>query len=474
VKDKFSEEERIPDGERHERLLELGGSLRGKGVPEEKIVLALRWINENLCDPSLEDREFEGIVKSVKKIKAEINALVDDFEAWLETQEFKGKAGATDKKVVKTLLKEARKYGKKGVAGLDVAIAGLDLKDRVGVGYKTVRASIERIAFIKSTPNKDRTKASTITILYPKGAEVNEDGELVVLPFVRQGDNSYISSICTDIEEIEANEYLDCPPDVQSRWGAGRLGPTKADFLNLIIKNIGVRVPFEIADLHFVNQDYDFKRRHLSDLAKPKWGFVERKKHGVYMLPEDIVDIYQRYKEGSGEAEAQERERAKTQLRRLAYAISSTSRGLWRRVETRRRYPFPRVFRIPRRPEYSRTPERRKRTAVVSRSSSREPGPSTGTIRSQQQKRPTASKSRKGKNRDESPGELQGSLQPPFPLHRHPHGAHVRGLGGSRRPGGKGRGGARDAHGLLARGHRPGPAGLDLTSGLLPRVPRRF
>jgi hypothetical protein len=285
---RFSAEEFIPEGTRHDRLLELGGSLRGRGVPEGKIVLALRWINENLCRPPLDDWDLAGIVDYVKKIKREVNDLVDDFEAWLETQPFKGKAGATDKKVVKTLLQESRKYGKRGLRGLDVVVSRLGLKDKVGVGYKTVCASIKRIPFVESTRDRSSiTNASTLTVLYPNGAEVNEDGELVVVPFVRQGDNSYIEENHKKEEYREVNS--DCPLGVRSRWGKGRLGFTKEDFLNLILDNIAVGVPFTIGDLHFVNRDHNFKRRHLSDLAKPEWGFLKRVKRGVYVVPEDVA-----------------------------------------------------------------------------------------------------------------------------------------------------------------------------------------
>ena len=83
--------------------------------------------------------------------------------------------------------------------------------------------------------------------------------------------------------------------------------------------NIGVGVHFKIEDLHFVNRDYNFKRRHLSDLVKSEWGFVKRVKRGVYVIPEEIMEIYQRYKEESGELETEENELAKTIRRRISF-----------------------------------------------------------------------------------------------------------------------------------------------------------
>ena len=312
IKDRFSSKETIPDGIRHERLLKIGGSLRGNGVQEKMIVLCFRWINDNLCDPPLHKSELQDIVDSVMNLKKEINNSVDGFEDWVETQKFKGKGGATDRKLLKILLREARKYGERGPKGLDVAIARLDLKDKAGVGRKTVDACIKRIPILESTRNKDRSKCSTLTILYPEGTQVKDDGKLV-FSSVRQGDNSY--------NKREKN-YLDCPLDVHSRWGTGRLGLTKEAFLNSIIKNIGPEKSFKIQDLDFINEDYNFKRRHLSDLAREdkfEWRFIERVGRGTYMVPKDIAITFERYKQESGEIKAEQNQLALTTQRRASY-----------------------------------------------------------------------------------------------------------------------------------------------------------
>ncbi len=133
-----------------------------------------------------------GIISSVFKIQREINELVDEFELWLEGQGnnpvFKGVSGATNRKVVKTLLGECRRFGTKGVEGLDVSIARLDIVRLSGVSYKTVCGVIKRLDLLSSTPDPYSYKnASTVTVHYPGGYEINEDGEVIVLPF--EGEN---------------------------------------------------------------------------------------------------------------------------------------------------------------------------------------------------------------------------------------------------------------------------------------------
>ena len=52
---------RIPEGQRHDTLLRLGGKLRRDGLPGDAIKAALLVVNSEQCDPKLPDNEVAGI-----------------------------------------------------------------------------------------------------------------------------------------------------------------------------------------------------------------------------------------------------------------------------------------------------------------------------------------------------------------------------------------------------------------------------
>jgi putative DNA primase/helicase len=73
AKARFEVGETIPEGIRHSTLLPIGASMRGLGVREEKIILAVRWVNANLCAPPLDDHELMKVIESILKLKDDIN-----------------------------------------------------------------------------------------------------------------------------------------------------------------------------------------------------------------------------------------------------------------------------------------------------------------------------------------------------------------------------------------------------------------
>lgn len=64
-KQRASDGESIPEGERNSTLASMAGSMRHAGFDEEEILAALKVANENRCDPPLDDIEVERIAASI-------------------------------------------------------------------------------------------------------------------------------------------------------------------------------------------------------------------------------------------------------------------------------------------------------------------------------------------------------------------------------------------------------------------------
>ena len=57
--------DRIPEGKRNAALTSLAGSMRHRGMTEDEILIALRGVNRNRCEPPLDEDELATIAKSV-------------------------------------------------------------------------------------------------------------------------------------------------------------------------------------------------------------------------------------------------------------------------------------------------------------------------------------------------------------------------------------------------------------------------
>lgn len=66
----------IPDGRRNATLTALAGAFRRQGMSPEKVYLALRGLNQGLCDPPLPDSEVMQIARSVGRYEAQPDLAV--------------------------------------------------------------------------------------------------------------------------------------------------------------------------------------------------------------------------------------------------------------------------------------------------------------------------------------------------------------------------------------------------------------
>lgn len=325
AKTRFKVGERIPEGTRYHTLRQIGSSMRGLGVPEEKIILAIRWVNANLCDPPLGDDELSKIVDSILKLKADINNLVDAYEVWLESLSLKGMGGATEKRLYKTLFRIARGVGKKGIRGLEVSVSQHDLAKESGIKHQpTVNRALQRMPHVGSEKrSKDITHSDTIVILYPNGSYVDELGELQVNPFFgydplsSNSHNPYTSSSSKGNSNVIEGGYKGYDFARKSRRGKGRPGFAQMDVLEKIVGNIGPGAPFKSKDCSFLKKEAKDISNNLCKLANSEWGWLERVSRGVYVVPEDIHGRYERYRVESGEME-DEKEQAEDAKKKRA------------------------------------------------------------------------------------------------------------------------------------------------------------
>lgn len=59
--------QRIPEGQRHDTLVSLAGTMRWRGMAEQEIAEALLVVNRNRCTPALSEREVRDIAHSVAR-----------------------------------------------------------------------------------------------------------------------------------------------------------------------------------------------------------------------------------------------------------------------------------------------------------------------------------------------------------------------------------------------------------------------
>lgn len=352
VKD-FSKDEKIPVGSRHIRLLEIGGHLRRKAIGEDRIVVILHWMNENLAEEPLTSQEMDGIAQGIMRIQKEVNNLVDTFEAWLKENAgdalFKGMAGGTNLAVIKVLLHRARMFGVKGIEGIEVVLSRRDMKDHSGVSRPTLDKVIQRVPFLSTRKDEDNPwNASTIVVHYPNGIEVDENGEVSVVPFGGEFDRG-LYHLDTPFFTVEGNEYFGGKDSdqtrIKSRWGGGMLGHAKADLLESIFETIGTGSSFAVKNLSFTNKSEAYLRRHLVGLTNEKklgkYGLVEKRGRGEYALPGDFKERYARYREDSGEVFMEEKGRSDTEKDRNAVRYFRDLKGAVERGEDLGTFPMP-------------------------------------------------------------------------------------------------------------------------------------
>src|SRR5690606_25186106 len=63
--------EGIGEGGRNDSLTRIAGALRRQGIGADAIEVALKSLNEELCDPPLEEEEVERIARSVSRYEAD-------------------------------------------------------------------------------------------------------------------------------------------------------------------------------------------------------------------------------------------------------------------------------------------------------------------------------------------------------------------------------------------------------------------
>lgn len=67
IQNQFESESKIPEGKRNDILFRFAGFLRNRGLEYQEIYDSLKSINDNRCDPPLDDNELSSIAESITK-----------------------------------------------------------------------------------------------------------------------------------------------------------------------------------------------------------------------------------------------------------------------------------------------------------------------------------------------------------------------------------------------------------------------
>jgi hypothetical protein len=196
----------IPEGSRHQRMLQIAGSLRRQNLSTAAILDTLRISNQQYCKPPLEDAELERIAKDIGK-KPVVTRGQQFAEACAEV-EIESFAGLVPEKV-EWLWKDRIPLGKLtifgGDPGMGKSLVTLDVASRLSTERSFCDGSTAQIADTIFLTAEDGTLDTVLPRLIAAGADLSRIHRIkavkVTLADGTLGESHF--SLDRDLEKLE-------------------------------------------------------------------------------------------------------------------------------------------------------------------------------------------------------------------------------------------------------------------------------
>lgn len=302
----------IGAGARNDSLTRIVGRLHDGVRDLDELVAALDEVNRARCAPPLELDEVQRIASSIFKrppckpgaptITAETLAMVDAYDAAVESADWPGMGGKTDRDVLVMLIDEARKVGTMIPAGVRVSISYRDGAPRASTSKKTFQKSVGRLRADGWITRDDGDRGTT------------EAGAFVLLRKRARGVHTPTARLLRTTEKPRVHP-LRAP---RLRWSAPeikRLGKTRGQLVDALDRFGPLRLD-ELAERTGHKRPRDLRRRVLPDLEAAG---VVRVSGDTVSLEPDWLDALNRDRERAGEIAADERDRARYEREREAF-----------------------------------------------------------------------------------------------------------------------------------------------------------
>jgi Bifunctional DNA primase/polymerase, N-terminal/Primase C terminal 1 (PriCT-1) len=301
----------IPEGTRNDTLTSIAGRLHDGRRDEHQLFTDLMAVNEARCSPPLSAEEVAKIAKSIygrtpckaaPEVTPEVGAVVDELLALASERAVKGIRGASGWAIYHAGLDLLRKYGREHPDGLEMDIDMRTWALNAGCCAATVSKFIRRSPLVRFEKRGLGRKRSTVVF---KGApQIGHKGKH---SSTRGGSQKNTTPSSVYASALFRTLY-------RLRWGAGRIGKSRAALLTTVVECPGVSRK-ELAQR--------LGRKPESLRAPLKWlveaGLLLRVSHGRYAVPEDFAQRVDDAREMAGEPLADRLQIARHEREREGY-----------------------------------------------------------------------------------------------------------------------------------------------------------
>jgi hypothetical protein len=300
----------IPEGGRNRELTRIAGRLHDGTRTLDTLTRDLEEVNAARCVPPLEAAEVAVIAKSIHgkaacKVAVTVTPRVRATIAYLRGVErpVKGMGGATAWSVYRAGLAACSEFGREHPEGVTLSMDVRSWAQRAGTSAATVSRAIRRSPLVRVIERGRGKKGATVLFVVPE----------VIGHQLQHSSSGGVSIEHTSSASVAASALSRTLEKL--RWGAGRIGKSKAALLNALVE---CDVPLSRSELAS-----KLGRKPASLRAPLRWlidaELLERVSRGVYALPSDFARRVEDAREMGREPEADRLQIARHAREREAY-----------------------------------------------------------------------------------------------------------------------------------------------------------
>jgi len=309
--------ERIREGTRNDTLHRYGCSLRAHGWDYAEILEELRRVNAERCVPPLSDDEVRKIAASAASHEPgnastatpETLEALDGIEDALWARPWPGVGGKSERSVMVSLVKVARRHGTLIPAGVRVSIATRSLAAAAGMPHRSLMRTVGRLRrsglIRKDDADRRPAEAGAFVLVYACYA-CAYCHHSTTSSSPSEGRSSSRATDSTSDDTLRAVAPFTAP---RLRWGYW-LGKTNEAIVDTLEGAGGEMRLGELADALGVKRSRDLRRRNLSRLEDANVVEVERREGGeIVRLRPGWLEALERERTLTGEKKAEEDDR---------------------------------------------------------------------------------------------------------------------------------------------------------------------
>jgi hypothetical protein len=343
----------IAVGSRNTTLCSIGGWLRATGAEHDEILLELLTINEQRCEPPLDEREVRGIARSVARYEKgnykppptpKVASVLDAIEREMWESHWRAKS---ERDIIIALLTIARRSGRMASEGdgIEVSISYRALALAAATSKRTLTTRISNLiasGWLRKGENPSVRRSGTLVLLGRakvahsnqrklegrEEAPRNRSGEVLRAPFSAPR----LRASCT-LPVMRKGRRIDT---ITIR----RLGKSCGLIVDFLEMRGGAASLDEVCDALWTGRKRDVRRRHVARLVDRGIATLAGE---TLSLVADWLEVLDKERDATGEKHSHRRDKARFARERRAYARRH-------RVKTQHAPSYPEMARM-RRPE---------------------------------------------------------------------------------------------------------------------------